>query len=101
MDSRALRYRNVGRKERRFVDCRIALRTLRLLIAAENSALRKEKGLLTSDAFYNMLKMVNLQKILLRRRYMVRFGDLVVLDATFRLFHRQPTTSASPTISTT
>ena len=86
MDSRALRYRNVGRKERKFVDYRIALRTLRLLIAAESRALRKEKGLLPSDAFYNMLKMVNLQKILLRRRYMVRFGDLVVLDATFPPF---------------
>lgn len=86
MDSRSPWYRNVGRKEKKYVDTRLALRTLRLLVASQNRAARKQNGLLLSDTFFNLLKMVNLQKTVLWRRFMVRFGDFVVLDATFPPF---------------
>ena len=80
------RFQNIGGKEKRFVDYRLALHLLRLLIRAENRARRRQNGLRPADTFYNVLKMSHLQKILLRRRHMVRFGDLVVLDSTFPPF---------------
>lgn len=64
-------------------------RALILLLDRDNRAIRRAKGVSPTDAVLNFLKLSILERILLKYRHPVRYGDLVILDATFPPFPSQ------------
>ncbi|MBI5571867.1 MAG: radical SAM protein [Desulfomonile tiedjei] len=77
---------NLTGLEKLIWDLRISIRTLWMVLNSENRAKRTENGVTAGDVLFNFRKLVSLQRTLLWRRYMVRFGDRVVMDSTFPPF---------------
>ena len=67
-------------------DLKISWRAFVVMLKAENRAARRAKGLTRGDAFFNFIKLSFLKFTVLRYRYIVRFGDQVLLDSTFPPF---------------
>lgn len=58
-------------------------KALGLLFDSRNRAARKEKGVSPTDALYNFVKLSFLEYTVLKYRYMVKFGEQIVIDSTF------------------
>jgi len=86
MESQIPRTANIGSLGRFVVDTKLFFRILGLMLKAENRARRREKGIRLLDTLCNLRKLGRIEKTLLRRRYMVRFGNLAVLDSTLPPF---------------
>jgi len=61
-------------------------RALNLLLDAENRAIRRARLVSPADALFNLVKLSFLQDTMLKYRYMVRFGNSIVIDSTFPPF---------------
>jgi MoaA/NifB/PqqE/SkfB family radical SAM enzyme len=74
---------NVSKAASFIYDLKISWRAFVLMLKQEHRAVRRAKGLIPGDAFFNFVKMSFLKFTLLRYRRSVRFGDQVILDSTF------------------
>lgn len=58
-------------------------RALGLLVKAQNRRIRKLKQVSPVDALFNFAKLSILESVMLKYRFMVRFGEQTVIDSTF------------------
>jgi MoaA/NifB/PqqE/SkfB family radical SAM enzyme len=65
---------------------RMFARAVQLLLDSGNRAVRKERAISWGDAVFNFVKLSFLEATVLKYRYMVHFGDAVLLDSTFPPF---------------
>ncbi len=61
---------------------RLIWHSLLLMLDRHNRALRRNNGVSPGDALFNFLKLSILKYVLIRYRYPVKFGKLIVLDST-------------------
>jgi len=60
--------------------------TLKIVVDRDNVAVRKERAVNSGDVLFNIVKLLFLERVLLKFRQPVRFGDSVVLDSTYPPF---------------
>ena len=74
---------NIKRLGRGLIRMRFVWHALLLMLSKKNRTIRRVKGVSPSDALFNFFKLTLLQRIMLKYRHVVKFGNSLVIDSIY------------------